>query len=59
MIILRDFVKLNLMGCLLGLDILCITFLARKLSKPEDSRYRPETCSFSIADKHHHLAVNL
>jgi len=30
------------------------TPLARKLSKPEDGHYGPKTCSFSIANKHHH-----
>jgi len=33
-----------------GLGILYRTLLARKLSKPEDGRYRAETCSFSIAN---------
>ena len=33
------------------------TLLARKLSKPEDGRYRPKHAFFPIANKHHHLAV--
>jgi len=33
--------------------------LARKLSKPEDGRYRPKHVVFSIANKHHHLAIYL
>jgi len=39
--------------------ILYKTLLARKLSKPEDGRYRPKHAAFSIANKHHHLAINL
>jgi len=35
------------------------TLLARKMSKPEDSRYRPKHVVFSIANKHHHLAIHL
>ena len=34
--------------------------LARKLSKPDDGRYRPKhIVLFSIANKHHHLATYL
>ena len=33
--------------------------LARKLSKPEDGRYRPKYVVLSIANKHHHLAIYL
>jgi len=33
---------------------------ARKLKKPEDGRYRPKhVVFFSIANKHHHLAIYL
>jgi len=39
--------------------ILYKTLLARKLSKPKDGRYRPKHVVFSIADKHHHLAIYL
>ena len=36
------------------------TLLARKLSKPEDGRYRPKhVVFFSITNKHHHLAIYL
>jgi len=35
------------------------TLLARKFSKPEDGRYRPKHVVFSIANKHHHLAIYL
>ena len=41
------------------LYILYETLLARKLSKPEDGRYRPKHIVFSIANKHHHLAIYL
>ena len=37
------------------LGILYKTLLTRKLSKPEDSRYRLKQVVFSIANKHHHL----
>jgi len=40
-----------------GLGILYKILLARKLSKPEDGRYRPKHVVFSIANKHHHLAI--
>jgi len=30
---------------------------SRKLSEPEDSLYRPKHVIFSIANKHHHLAI--
>ena len=43
-----------------GLGILYKTLLAIKLSKPEDGRYRPKhIVFFSIANKHHHLAIYL
>jgi len=42
-----------------GLGILYKTLLARKLPKPEDGRYRPKHVVFSIANKHHHLAIYL
>ena len=42
-----------------GLGILYKALLARKLSKPEDGRYRPKHVVFSIANKHHHLAIYL
>jgi len=42
-----------------GLGILYKTLLARKLSKPEDGRYSPKHVVFSIANKHHHLAIYL
>jgi len=42
-----------------GLCILYKTLLARKLSKPEDGRYRPKHVVFSIADKNNDLAVYL
>jgi len=32
---------------------------AYKLSKPEDGCYRPKHEVFSIANKHHHLAIYL
>jgi len=41
-----------------GLCILYKNLLARKLSKPEDDRYRPKHVVFSIANKHHHLSIN-
>jgi len=41
------------------LSILYKTLLARKLSKPEDGRYRSKHVVFSIANKHHHLAIYL
>ena len=37
-----------------GLGILYKNLLVRKLSKPEDGRYRPKHVVFSIANKHHH-----
>jgi len=43
----------------LGLGILYKTLLARKLSKPEDGRYRSKYVVTSIANKHHHLAIYL
>jgi len=42
-----------------GLGILYKTLLARKLSKPEDGRYRPKHVVFSIANKQHHLVIYL
>jgi len=36
-----------------------VIVLARKLSKPEDGRFWAETFSFSIANKHYHLAIYL
>jgi len=42
-----------------GLGILYKTLLARKLSKPEDGHYRLKHVVFSIANKHHHLAIYL
>jgi len=42
-----------------GLGILYKTLLARKLSKPEDSRYRPKHLAFLIANKHQHLGIYL
>jgi len=40
------FVKLNLVGSPRGLGILYKTLLARKFSKPEDGRYRPNHVAF-------------
>jgi len=40
-----------------GLGVLYKILLARKLSKPEDGRYRPKHVFFSIANKRHHLAI--
>ena len=42
-----------------SLDILYKTLLARKLSKPEDGRYRPKHVIFPIANKHRHIAIYL
>ena len=33
--------------------------LVRKFSKPEDGRYRTKHVVFSMANKHHHLAIYL
>jgi len=41
------------------IGILYKTLLARKLSKPEDGRYRSKHVVFSIDNKHHHLAIYL
>ena len=40
-----------------GLGTLYKTLLARKFSEPEDGRYRPKHEVFSLANKHHHLAI--
>ena len=42
-----------------SLGILYRSLLARKLSKPEDGRYRLKHVIFSITNKHHHLAIYL
>jgi len=42
--------------------IICILYkslLARKLSKPEDGRYRPKRVVFTVANKQHHLTLYL
>jgi len=44
---------------LVMLGIFYKTLLARKLSKPEDGRYRLKHVVFPIANKHLHLAIYL
>jgi len=57
MVFINNRKKLHVSAYSLG--ILYKTLKARKLSKPEDGRYRPKHVVISIDNKHHHLAIYL